>query len=500
MTSTHPQWSLDRLPDGSVRRRNELAAAEAVAADKLLAAARHAAEELTAAQLVTVQREGARDLAERYKAAALDVEAKAQAIAELAHDELAAAEAAAAVVLQAGHQAALDEIATAEAAAAADLEAFEARLNATGDLTSSRALAAAELADARHAAVRALAGARRRADGELADAARLAARQVAAADKSARAAQASELAALYARAAEELVGAQAEAAKELATANAQSAADLAAAAHAAAEDLAGVRDEAAKELAKAEEQFRLVMDWAGVAGCTVSNEGRFLRVNRAMCDLLGRTEDELLRVGLADVTHPDDIEVLDALVDDLVAGQRSSFRTLTRTLGPDGRIIWGDLSVAAVLNHDRTAAFHVAQIVDVTARIDYEAVLASMTTHDRLTGLASRAALLAEVDRALSAQDRSGRGTAVLVADLDHFKNVNESLGHSSGDELLRAAAVRIESVLRGGDMAARLGGDEFVLVMRDLDDPTDAVRAAWRLVEAFRRPFTEAGAEFFLR
>ncbi|HYN55711.1 MAG TPA: bifunctional diguanylate cyclase/phosphodiesterase [Motilibacterales bacterium] len=499
MTGTHPQWSLDRLPDGSVRRRDERAAAATVAADLLLAAATQAAEKLTAAQLGELQRQGARDLADRYKAAALDVVANAQATAELARDELAAAEVAAAALLQAGQQAALGEIAAAEAAAAADLAAFEARLRATEDFASSRALAAAELADARQSATLALADARRRADVELAAAVRLAARQVAAADKSARAAQASELAALYAEAAEELVGAQAEAARELAAAHAHAAADLAAAAHAAAEELAGVRDEAAKELAKAEEQFRLVMDWAGVAGCTVSNEGRFLRVNRAMCELLDRSEDELLRTGLADVTHPDDIEVLDALVDDLVAGQRSSFRTLTRTLGPDGRIIWGDLSVAAVLNYDRTAAFHVAQIVDVTARVDYEAVLASMTTRDTLTGLASRAALLAEVDRALSAQGRSGRGTAVLVADLDHFKNVNESLGHTSGDEMLRAAAVRMESVVRGGDLVARLGGDEFVLVMRDLDDPADAVRAAWRLVEAFRRPFTASGTEFYL-
>ncbi len=82
--------------------------------------------------------------------------------------------------------------------------------------------------------------------------------------------------------------------------------------------------------------------------------------------------------------------------------------------------------------------------------------------------------------------------------DLDRFKDVNDTLGHAAGDDLLIAAAARIETVMRAGDLVARLGGDEFVVVMRDLDDSADAARAAWRLVEAFRAPFTPGGAELY--
>ena len=136
--------------------------------------------------------------------------------------------------------------------------------------------------------------------------------------------------------------------------------------------------------------------------------------------------------------------------------------------------------------------------LDITDRKATEDALQVLATHDSLTGLANRAALLDEITRAVSAGRRSGRATAVLMMDLDRFKDVNDTLGHAVGDDLLVAVAHRIETVMRAGDLAARLGGDEFVVVMRDLDDPTEAARAAWRLVEAFRAPFTLGGVELF--
>jgi diguanylate cyclase (GGDEF)-like protein len=121
-----------------------------------------------------------------------------------------------------------------------------------------------------------------------------------------------------------------------------------------------------------------------------------------------------------------------------------------------------------------------------------------LATHDPLTGLANRTAMLEEISRALSAGRRSGRSTAVLMMDLDHFKHVNDTLGHTAGDDLLVAAANRIVDVVRAGDLVARLGGDEFVVVMRDLEDPSEAVLAAGRLVTAFRNSFSTGGAEMF--
>ncbi len=127
-----------------------------------------------------------------------------------------------------------------------------------------------------------------------------------------------------------------------------------------------------------------------------------------------------------------------------------------------------------------------------------EQSLRELATHDSLTGLANRAALLDEITRALSAGRRSTRSTAVLMLDLDRFKNVNDSLGHGVGDTLLQAAAQRIVGTIRDSDLVGRTGGDEFVVVMRDLADPAEAVGTAWRLVEAFRRPFSTRDGELF--
>jgi diguanylate cyclase (GGDEF)-like protein/PAS domain S-box-containing protein len=135
---------------------------------------------------------------------------------------------------------------------------------------------------------------------------------------------------------------------------------------------------------------------------------------------------------------------------------------------------------------------------DVTDRRKAESALIELATHDPLTGLANRSMVTAEIRRALSAGKRSGRSTAVLMMDLDRFKNVNDSLGHAVGDDLLREAAERLAAVSRGGDLVARLGGDEFVVVLPDVASRTEAQAAASRLVNAFRQPFLLNGRELY--
>jgi diguanylate cyclase (GGDEF)-like protein/PAS domain S-box-containing protein len=133
---------------------------------------------------------------------------------------------------------------------------------------------------------------------------------------------------------------------------------------------------------------------------------------------------------------------------------------------------------------------------DVTHRHDVEVHLSHLATHDTLTGLANRGALIDELSRALIAARRSGRPVGLVMLDLDHFKTVNDTVGHAMGDQLLKAVARRLEAGVRGGDLVARLGGDEFVIVMRDMADPSEAVNAAERVVAAFRQPIMTGGLE----
>ncbi len=165
---------------------------------------------------------------------------------------------------------------------------------------------------------------------------------------------------------------------------------------------------------------------------------------------------------------------------------------------PDGSHGWMLARGEAVRNPEGGITGVQGVAMDITERKNSSDMLQMQATHDPLTGLANRAALMDEITRAASASQRSGRSAAVLMLDLDRFKDVNDTLGHAAGDDLLVAAAARIEHVVRAGDLVARLGGDEFVVVMRDLDDPAEAVRAAGRLVDAFRASFSPAGMELF--
>jgi diguanylate cyclase (GGDEF)-like protein/PAS domain S-box-containing protein len=135
---------------------------------------------------------------------------------------------------------------------------------------------------------------------------------------------------------------------------------------------------------------------------------------------------------------------------------------------------------------------------DVTDRHKAEMALVDLATHDPLTGLANRSAVIGEIQRALGAGKRSGRSTAVLMIDLDRFKNVNDSLGHAVGDDLLREAAARLTAASRGEDLQGRLGGDEFVVVMRGIGHTTQVEDAASRLVDLFREPFLLNGNELY--
>jgi diguanylate cyclase (GGDEF)-like protein/PAS domain S-box-containing protein len=246
----------------------------------------------------------------------------------------------------------------------------------------------------------------------------------------------------------------------------------------------------------AEAQLRLGMDNSAIGMCIVSEEGRFLRVNPTLCEILDRSAEDLERLSWADVTHPDDVATGAQLVGQLLSRRQASFRTRKRYLAPNGRVIWADVSVGVLPQADGAVREFLVQVVDISERVNAESDLLNLATHDTLTGLANRAALGDEITRALSAASRSGRLTAVLMIDLDRFKNVNDSLGHTIGDELLRAAASRIEASVRAGDLVARPGGDEFVIVMRDLDDPSEAVQVAWRIVTDLRTPFKTTGTE----
>ncbi|MFN8185288.1 MAG: PAS domain S-box protein [Candidatus Nanopelagicales bacterium] len=141
---------------------------------------------------------------------------------------------------------------------------------------------------------------------------------------------------------------------------------------------------AVAELAASEQQFRGAMQAASIGMCLVAPNGSFLAVNPALCELLDRDEEALTSSTWQELTHPDDVAADAALVQEMLDGRRESYRLLKRYLRPDGKIIWGDLSVSCVRDADGSVRHFVSQITDLTARVEAEQKQAEAEEHYRV--------------------------------------------------------------------------------------------------------------------
>ncbi|MGZ5201485.1 MAG: EAL domain-containing protein [Telluria sp.] len=131
---------------------------------------------------------------------------------------------------------------------------------------------------------------------------------------------------------------------------------------------------------------------------------------------------------------------------------------------------------------------------EIVERRQAEARVHHMAYHDSLTGLPNRALLADRLDRAMLASQRSGRKLAVMFLDLDRFKTINDSLGHLTGDHLLKEVASRLCRAVRASDTVARLGGDEFVVLVPGVDGPDDCTQVAQKIIEVLGEPFPFEG------
>jgi diguanylate cyclase (GGDEF)-like protein/PAS domain S-box-containing protein len=242
-------------------------------------------------------------------------------------------------------------------------------------------------------------------------------------------------------------------------------------------------------LRSSEERFRLAFDNAPIGMALVSARpatlGRFLKVNYALCRLSGYALSDLLGADFRMLTESDPATSEPRQVADLLAGETSFLRDERRCRHADGRDIWIRMSASLVRDVDGEPNYCVLQIEDITARKDAEQRLIHQTLHDSLTDLPNRVLLSDHLAQALARAHRNGLHVGVLFVDLDNFKDVNDSLGHDAGDELLIDVARRLRGCLRDADTAARLGGDEFVVVCEDLATREEAAAVAERVEQA---------------
>jgi diguanylate cyclase (GGDEF)-like protein/PAS domain S-box-containing protein len=259
------------------------------------------------------------------------------------------------------------------------------------------------------------------------------------------------------------------------------------------------RRRAEAELREAQERFRSAFEYAPIGMALTSPDGRLFRTNRALVQIVGRGESELLSTSILELTHPEDRDTYRDEITRVLSGTTASCQIEQRLQHHDGHPVWASVSASLVRDVDGLPLYLVNQIEDITERKASGDALAHQAIHDPLTGLPNRLDFVQRLARELARAEQSRERVAVFFLDLDRFKVVNDSLGHSAGDRLLVAVADRINSAMGPTDVVARFGGDEFTVLCRNVTSEETAELVAERLAETISRPVALMEGEVFI-
>jgi diguanylate cyclase (GGDEF)-like protein/PAS domain S-box-containing protein len=256
-------------------------------------------------------------------------------------------------------------------------------------------------------------------------------------------------------------------------------------------DITG-RRQAEEELRTREARYHVLFEKSVTPMFLMSKGGRFIEVNRALEDLLGRSRLELQDVTLAELCdEPQAAEsVLKPLRDH---GAARDIEILLRR--SDGEEMLCQVTATSNAGYEDVTYHGVVR--DITASRRTQDALVKSALHDALTGLPNRVVFMDRLERILKhAKRRSGHRFAVLFVDLDKFKVVNDTLGHHAGDQLLIGVARRMESCVRDDDTVARIGGDEFAVLLDSIHDEASVTIIVDRIREKLAKPYPNIGNE----
>jgi diguanylate cyclase (GGDEF)-like protein/PAS domain S-box-containing protein len=251
------------------------------------------------------------------------------------------------------------------------------------------------------------------------------------------------------------------------------------------------------ELAKQTETlFRTLVERLP-AGIVLSRQGRILHANGAFLALFGFPSEESARQTRIWALDADDPEESRRRYMEREAGKPVPSSGVRRALRHDGQILHVRTDDQVVNLPDGRAT--VGYFVDLSETVSAQQQLQRLANFDPLTGLPNRSLLLDRLEQATRVAQRSGELVAVLFIDLDQFKQVNDTLGHAAGDELLRKVADRLRKSCREEDTFGRLGGDEFLVIMQRLPSHTGAAVLANNLVRELEQPFELQRREIYV-
>ena len=242
---------------------------------------------------------------------------------------------------------------------------------------------------------------------------------------------------------------------------------------------------------QAEAQRRLldnVLNSANEGLVIVGPDRRVLYANEAVARLTGYSVEELMSEGEGFLRHDLDLALCDEICAIARAGDHFSREILLHHRRQGATPIL--LSLNTVRNAEGEIDYFVGVLADISEIRKSQEQLEHSATHDVLTGLPNRLLFEERLTHVIPHAMRRGQTGAILFLDLDRFKTINDSLGHSVGDELLQLVASRLLSVCRGEDTVARFGGDEFVILMEECAGSSDAVALAEKILGLFNAPY----------
>jgi diguanylate cyclase (GGDEF)-like protein/PAS domain S-box-containing protein len=257
------------------------------------------------------------------------------------------------------------------------------------------------------------------------------------------------------------------------------------------------RKVAERALLEAERKYRSIFENATEGIFQSTAEGRYLEANPALARIYGYDTPGALVASLSNIGAQLYVE----------PGRREEFERLVRAHGAvqgfvsqvyrrDGEVIWVSENARPVYDHAGRLLHYEGTVVDVSDSRRYEEQLKHQASHDALTHLPNRALLYDRLSQAIAHATRYGGLVGVAFVDLDYFKIVNDSLGHDTGDALLKAMAERMTACVRGSDTVARPGGDEFVLVISGEPDEAALAFTLERIRKGVAEPWQAHGRE----
>lgn len=249
------------------------------------------------------------------------------------------------------------------------------------------------------------------------------------------------------------------------------------------------------KLRESEGKFRLISASSKVGIFQLDSNGHCIYTNEELSQITGISHQEILMNNWLSAIHPDDALALKSKWETMLKDQQP-INISCRLINGNGQTKWVNGHIGLLKKSDNSYAGFLGTLNDITEVKNAQVQLEQMAFYDTLTGLANRRLFRNRLEQMINNISRDGSHLGLILLDVDHFKNINDSLGHDSGDLLLTTVADRLQRCVRATDTVARLGGDEFAIILHAINDSISVSQIAKKILDSIKEPIAIAEIE----